>query len=200
MAKKTYDKVLTPEFRLCFPSLFSPDEKSGKFGFRAVWSKDTDLKALKLSLLEVVKAEKPELHAEFLATFKTKWPSMPMNIKGFGQPFRDGDEKSWDGFANGVYITVKTKFKPTVVDRKVQQIIDPDEIYAGCYAYMTIEPYFYPSKDGGTPGFAFGLRNVMKSRDGERLAGGSNAEEDFASLKQEAEDGKANAADETDDL
>lgn len=193
MADDKKDKrILTPEFRLCFPALLEPAERSKKFEFKAVWPKGTDLAELKKSLLREVQAKDPELFAKMLEAFKKFWPSVPEKISGYGQPFRDGDEKKWDGFKDSVYLTVKTKYKPTVVNRKIEPIIDPTEIYAGMYCFASIEPYAYPARDGGSPGFAFGLRNVMKSRDGEPLSGGQSAEDDFATLKEVS---KGNAAD-----
>lgn len=55
----------------------------------------------------------------------------------------------------------------------------PEDIYSGMYARVTVN--FYPFKNRLT-GVACGLGNVMKTRDGEALAGGASAAADFAGV------------------
>ena len=58
--------------------------------------------------------------------------------------------------------------------------LDNDDFYSGCYGSASIN--FFPYNTKGNKGVAAGLNNVIKTRDGERLAGGKTAEEDFADL------------------
>lgn len=56
-------------------------------------------------------------------------------------------------------------------------ILDREEIYSGCFCRFSVN--LYPFSTNGNNGVAVGLNNVQKICDGERLAGGSRAEDDF---------------------
>ena len=56
----------------------------------------------------------------------------------------------------------------------------PTDIYSGMYARVTLN--FYPFDTAGNKGIGCGLGNVMKTRDGEPLAGGASAASDFAGV------------------
>ena len=67
----------------------------------------------------------------------------------------------------------------TEIDRATGKAIrlGEDEVYSGCYARVSIN--FYGFNAAGNRGIACGLGNIQKIADGERLGGGSTAEEDF---------------------
>ena len=65
------------------------------------------------------------------------------------------------------------------MDADLNPIMDKDEFYSGCYGRASIN--FYPFDAAGNKGIAVGLNNLQKMEDGERLAGGSSAEDDFGS-------------------
>lgn len=113
----------------------------------------------------------------------SKWNgSIPNNL---WFPLRDGDdEKEGDPAYKGkLFLNAKTKTQPTVVDRQVQRIIDPNEFYSGCYGNVSLS--FYPFSASGNKGVGVGLRNIQKTRDGERFGGGSSAEDDFTVLSDD---------------
>ena len=56
--------------------------------------------------------------------------------------------------------------------------MDKEEFYSGCYGRASIN--FYAFNVSGNKGIAAGLNNLQKLEDGERLSGGSSAEEDFS--------------------
>lgn len=58
--------------------------------------------------------------------------------------------------------------------------LDPRDVYSGMYARITVR--FYPYKYAGKSGIGCGLGNILKTRDGEPLAGGASAESDFAGI------------------
>lgn len=188
-AKKKYEKILTPEFRLVqySNSLFEPAKKSGKYEIKLLFAKDADLKALKVAILNVVKAEQPDVYQKMVDGFKKFWPEMPEKIAGFGQPFRDGDEKKWPGFAGHVYLSARTQFEPGVIDRKKQKITDPEQVYSGIYARAVLLPNSYPSVDGGSPGFNFMLQSVQIIRPGEKLFS-NDASSDYDDLPPASDD------------
>ena len=94
-------------------------------------------------------------------------------------PLRDGDEERPDdeNYAGCYFINANSTNAPGIVDENRQSIIDKDEFYSGCYGLASIN--FYAFNAAGNKGVAAGLNNLMKTDDGERLGGGSSAEEDF---------------------
>ena len=95
-----------------------------------------------------------------------------------GQTARDGDDERPDdpAFAGCYFFNANSRNRPQVVDMARNEILDQDEIYSGCYCRFSIN--FYPF-NGRQNGVAAGLGNVQKVCDGERLAGGTRAEDDF---------------------
>ena len=74
-------------------------------------------------------------------------------------------------------------YKPGVAvleNGQMHEALDSDDFYSGCYGCATMN--FYPYNAKGNMGVAAGLNNVIKTRDGEKLAGGHSAEQDFADL------------------
>lgn len=179
------DVIRTPKFRVSFPSVF---EKSGPPG--------TDAKKLKYSvvmLFNLVEIEKnPAQKALWDAMLNAakacavdKWhDKMP---QGLVSPFRNGTEKEqYDGYGEGViFLTAKTERRPGIVDQNVNRIIDPEDFYAGCYAHADINPYAWSYM--GKNGIGFGLQNVQKIADGERIGGGASAESSFDAIDEDVE-------------
>jgi hypothetical protein len=64
------------------------------------------------------------------------------------------------------------------VDADLNPILDPDEVYSGCYGRASLT--FYAYNQQGSKGIACGLNNLQKLEDGERLGGVSSAASDFA--------------------
>ena len=97
-------------------------------------------------------------------------------VKQNGQPF--GDE------CKGMLVmtaATNEKYPPQVIrasDRKA--ITDPREIYSGCYGYVSVKFSAYNNRKVGVGCY---LNNVMKTHEGEPLAGGSTAENDFADIQ-----------------
>ena len=80
-------------------------------------------------------------------------------------------------------ITASTKNKPQVVSQSdINTELLPQDIYSGMYARVTIN--FFGYNTAGKRGVGCGLGNVMKTRDGEPLAGGASAAADFAGVGQ----------------
>lgn len=103
-------------------------------------------------------------------------------------PMRDGDtERPDDETYKGKYfINANSDIKPGLLDRKGHPIIDPTEFYSGCYGHASVNFYAYNSN--GNRGIACGLNNIIKTDDGEPLAGRSKAEDDFADLIDKDDD------------
>ena len=79
--------------------------------------------------------------------------------------------------------------KPGIVNRN-NEPADQDDIdelcYSGAYFHISVNVYGFDAKDGGKPGVAVGLNNVMLRKKGERLDGSVAATSEFEDY---AEDG-----------
>lgn len=62
--------------------------------------------------------------------------------------------------------------------------MDSTEFYSGCYGRAAIN--FYAFNTNGNKGIACGLNNLMKTADGDALAGKASAEADFAGYADSA--------------
>lgn len=158
-------KVKTAEFRASFCNVFEAKGFDGgepKFSIAMIFPKDADLSELRAIAKEAVREK-----------FGDKAPA---NLRS---PFRDGAEKGeLEGYGDGViFVNASSKQQPGIVDAKLQRVMSRDEFYAGCYARATVTAYAYDQK--GNKGVAFGLHNLQKLRDGERLDGKAAAEKDF---------------------
>lgn len=108
--------------------------------------------------------------------------------KVWKNPLRDGDtEKEDEAYNDSMFLSANSQFRPGVVDKDCQPIIDPEEFYSGCYGNVSIN--FYPFNVNGNKGIACGLCNIQKMKDGERLGGnGASAEEDFKDIESDDDD------------
>jgi hypothetical protein len=83
-----------------------------------------------------------------------------------------------------IFIKASSSRRPKVVDINVQEIIDRDQVYAGCYVRASVNCYCYDQL--GNRGVAFGLLNLQKVRDGEAFGVTSKPEDDFSDSAQVA--------------
>lgn len=114
--------------------------------------------------------------------FGKKW--IPAKLKPC---LKDGDVDKPDdeNYAGHYFLNAKSTTQPIMVNRKMEKIIDQDEIYSGVYAYVSLN--FYPY-DNVSIGVGAGLGNIMKAKDGEAFSGHSTPEDDFAELLDSTED------------
>lgn len=97
-------------------------------------------------------------------------------LRPSGLPFGDECKGHW-------VLTASTKNKPQVVGiDNLDCELAPSDIYSGMYARVTINFFAYDT--AGSKGVGCGLGNVLKTRDGEALAGGASAASDFEGLGQ----------------
>ncbi len=95
-------------------------------------------------------------------------------------PFRDTNEKSYKGYdmVGGKFISPWTKTKPGLVDAQRNEIMVPEDIWAGQLARATVSPF--PYNTSGNKGVSFALNNLQICRtDGERLDGRMKAQDEF---------------------
>jgi len=100
-----------------------------------------------------------------------KWSDL--FLENIVMPVKDGDGLDHNGGAFGpecaghYVITTASAFKPDVVDNELQPITNPDEIYDGIYAYVSLQfySYVYDKK----PCIGCNLGPIMKISDGEPI-------------------------------
>lgn len=182
---KQVRKVTTPKFRASFVWAFKPqppmEGSTGepKYGvtmlFDAAARKTPQYEALKKLALAAAK----EKFGEKLVPDGNGW------FKGLRNPLRDGDEKAeLEGYKGTTFASATSKMQPGLVDQQLNRIVsdkvESDGFYSGCYARATVTAYGYDK--AGNAGVAFGLQNIQKLRDGERMSGRTAAEDDFEAV------------------
>lgn len=169
------DKVMTPVFRASFCHLFEKTTPKGggkpHYSITMIFEDDADLSDMKRIVQQAL-------------TEKFGDTQRPGKIKN---PFRKGTSEEYDLIKypeyNGKIVTAARAYNqpPGVLDQKSgQTIISPDDIYSGCYCRASVTAYYYDVS--GNKGVAFGLQNVLKIKDGDKLVKRSTPEEDFADL------------------
>lgn len=185
---KNETKVITGKVRLSYANIFEPKSINGsdpKYSVSLIIPKDDkqQVEVIKKAIANAIEADKTKL--------ANKAGKVPANLK---TPLRDGDEDRPDDevYAGCYFINANSTKAPAVVstekDRTTGKAITlgEDEVYSGCYARVSIN--FYGFNTNGNVGIACGLGNIQKVEDGERLGGGSSAEEDFDFEEVDVED------------
>lgn len=166
-------KVITGKVRFSYANVFEPtamqDGQTPKYNVSIIISK-SDTKTVE-AIKKAIEAAK-EAGKSKIADKNNK---IPVNLK---TPLRDGDEERPDdpAYENSYFINANSERKPGIVDRDLNPIMSRDDFYSGCYGRASINFYAF---NVNSKGIACGLNNLQKLEDGERLAGGSSAEEDF---------------------
>lgn len=109
----------------------------------------------------------------------SKWNGKkPANLK---LPLRDGDAERADEapeYEGMYFLNCNSTQKPGIVDKDLNEILDSDEVYSGCWGRASIN--FFPFNTSGNKGIGVGLNNIQKLKDDERLgAARASAESDF---------------------
>lgn len=177
------NRVVTGVVRLSFSNLFEPrlneDGSKGRYDCCLLIDKK-DKKTIECinKAIEAAKAK----------GIKEKWANkLPKNLQ---LPLRDGDEKEDDQYSDQfkgmMFINPKSKSRPGIVDKNFAPILDPEELYSGCYVVAAIS--FFPYDTNGNKGVGVGIDNVLKVKDGDSLAGKPSANNDFEGVEFDDED------------
>ncbi|WP_410496826.1 DUF2815 family protein [Cellulosilyticum sp. ST5] len=163
-------KVVTGKVRFSYANIWEPKSINGS---EEKYSVSLIIPKSEAKTIEEIQVAMEEAKQEGIAKFGGK---IPLNLK---LPLRDGDiDRPDDEAYQGCYfINANSKDKPQIVDKKVKPILDPNEVYSGCYGRASIN--FYAFNQNGNKGIACGLGNLQKLEDGEPLSGHSRAEDDF---------------------
>ena len=173
-------KVLTGEVRLSYCNLTTPRaaQQGGepKYSVTLLIPK-TDV-ATKADIDAAIQAAANEALSKVWNGARPPQLSVPIwdgdGVRKSGVPFGDECKGHW-------VMTASTKNKPQVVGiDNINCELSPADIYSGMYARVTIR--FFGYSNSGNKGIGCGLGNVMKTRDGEALAGSASASVDFAGV------------------
>ena len=177
-------RVLTSEVRLSYVNLVTPRANNSNPNADPRYSvtlliPKTD-EAVKQNIDASIEAAATEAQAKLWGGVRP--PVMPI-------PVHDGDGLRENGTPYGSeckgcwVITASSKQKPQVVHQSdINTELAPQDIYSGMYARVTIN--FFGYNHAGRRGIGCGLGNVMKTRDGDSLAGSTSAAADFAGIGQ----------------
>lgn len=136
--------------------------------------------------LLIPKSDKATLHKLTVAMdeavqegISSKWGGKkPKNLH---LPLRDGDEERAEEapeYEGMMFLNANSTTKPGIVDKDLNEILDPDEVYSGCWGRASLN--FFPYDSNGNRGVGVGLNNIQKLKDGDRLgAARASAESDF---------------------
>lgn len=164
-------KVITGKVRFSYAHVWEPvsvEEDGDKKYSVAILIPKTDtatIKKIEAAIEAAKEAGKAKLGGKIPANLKT--------------PLRDGDEEKPDdeNYEGMLFLNASSKSRPGIVDKDLNDIIDREEFYSGCYGRASIN--FYAFNVGVNKGIAAGLNNLQKFEDGDRLSGGSTAQDDF---------------------
>nr|DAL24325.1 MAG TPA_asm: DNA helix destabilizing protein [Caudoviricetes sp.] len=167
-------KVVTGLVRLSYVQIFN--KKSFTEGTDAKYSLCVLVPKKDTKTLKKIQAAVKAAAEEGISTkFNGKKPSN-MHL-----PLRDGDEEraaEAPEYKDMFFFNCKSDRKPGIVDKDRNEILDPDEVYSGCWGRVSVN--FYPYSVKGNNGVAVGLNNVQKLKDDQRLGGAAaSAEDDF---------------------
>ena len=175
--EKLTTKVVIP-CRLSYAHIWEPDTDDKKYSTALLIPKD-DVKTVKR-----IKEAVANAILEGKTKLANKAGKVPSTLK---TPLRDADEEGLDdeAYVGHYFLNATSKRKPQIVDRRKVRIEEEDEVYSGCYCNVSVN--FYAFDKEGNKGIAAGLNNIQKVKDGERLSGGSTADQDFDDLGDDEE-------------
>lgn len=174
--------ITTGVVRFSYANVFTPkavdDNSQPKYSVSLLIPKD-DKKTLK-KIRDAIEEAKTNERAN-----KVFGGKKPAKMK---EPLRDGDEERPDDpvYANCYFIGANSPTKPKIVDRSMEEILDPEDFYSGCYGRASIN--FYAYNTAGNRGIACGLNALQKIKDGEPLGGSVSVEDAFGGDNEFDED------------
>lgn len=192
--------LITPEATLSYPHLFTPvavnEGDDPKYSASFIFSPEAQ-----------GTEEYQHLKAAAIAVAMEKWGDKTVDMIKKGKlrmPFRDDVEDK--GYPEGsTFIGARSKHAPGLVAWNLEPISDENELYPGAIVRAQLSAFAYDVS--GNRGVSFGLDNIQKLRDGERLDGRIAAKNafdaaeppaalDFDDIDQAEANGASAAADE----
>ena len=172
-------KVVTGMVRFSYANVFEPKSINGsapKYSVSLIIPKDdTDTLGKIRTAIESAYTEGCS-NGKLKAAGKTA-PA----LSSIHTPLRDGDIDRPDdpAYANSYFVNANATRKPGVVDKNLNDILDPEELMSGDYGRASIS--FYAYNNSGNRGIACGLNHIQKLKTGEHFTGRTTAAGDFGS-------------------
>lgn len=172
--------LTTPSARLCFPSVFEPQENDEGHDplYNCVLLFDpSNFTQKDIALMAAIKDAGLGAIAEKFGEKVIKDRSAPALTGDIRWPILDAAPKEgqWAGFIPGrTYLRVKSKFRPGIGRvvlgsdgrPKVEETDDQDLFYPGAIVRAKVSPWAYKNK---TQGVRFTLESILFLKHGERL-------------------------------
>lgn len=157
-------KVITGKVRFSFCRIFEPQEPQG--GGEPKYSVTLLIPKGDTATLGKIKAAQAEARENFCKrNGPNALPAKPNHTLHDGDGMRDSGEPYGEECKGCYVITVSSKQKPVIVDAMRNPVVDPGEVYSGCYGRAAINFYGYNSN--GKKGISAGLLSIQKLHDGE---------------------------------
>ena len=182
-------KVLTDEVRLSYVHINEPYASPSTPGATPKFSASLLIPKSNTALVEQIKAS---IRAAAQAAASSQWGGYCLPEPTLLSILHDGDGvnnagKPYGPEAKGCYVLGASSAQQPQVIRWLfangtwsKVPAQPQEIYSGMYGQVTIR--FYGTNKGGNK-MCCGLNNILKTHDGEVLAGRVSAEDDFAGIE-----------------
>lgn len=159
----TSDVIKLKGVRLSFPVIWKPKafDKDRDAKYQATFLLDPSDKEQAAQIKTIKVAAKKVLTEAF--------GDVPMKgmSKCFGLADKHAKKSQYDGYKGMFYISTGNSTRPTLVDRKRQDLEESDGVlYAGCYVNTNITLWTFDHPQGGQ-GVAANLRIIQFVRDGE---------------------------------
>ena len=176
----TATSIRLGELRFSYVYVFAPrrndDGTEGKYSVQLLIPK-SDAQAKKLIDAAVEAAAQ--------AGVQSKWNGKRPAPAKLHLPLRDGDEEYPDDdvYAGMWFLNAGSKTKPGIKvleGGQMSDALDSEDFYSGCYGAAVLNFFAYDAN--GNKGVGAGLNVVLKTRDGDKLAGGMSADEALAGL------------------
>lgn len=183
MAKQKFPVVVSPTGVAAFSYLSKPDTEGkyadNKFKVTLVLDGDANVDAIKKACLEAARIE---------------W-GPKINMKQVRMPITDGDTKGKEEFEGKLLLVAKSKYQPTLVDRKREALAEGVNIFTG--DMIKISGCCIPYTASGQKGVTVQLRAVMLV---EKRATAGNAAGDFAGFEEDTDDEVVSSDTDDDDI
>ena len=173
-------KWISPEIKCSYPNLAEPadEQYGGKYAISIPLPK-SDEKAVAM-LKEAMTNAAVNMWGPKAASMK--------GIKTFVEDCDDDPKYEGDEMYTGcLKFSAKAKRQPGLVYPNLEQVEQEkieEVFYPGAVIRVSISAY--ATETGGSKTVAFGLNNVMFVRDGERIGGRANAQDDFAGFADDS--------------
>lgn len=169
---KVVTGVIRGSYCNLFKSVLGKNSKEGdtpKYGMTILIPKDDAVTLKKIKAAQEV---------AIAAKWAKRPPKVEMTLHDGDEPRPSTGEAFGDECKGHFVMNCQSKFKPKILDRDGNEVIDAAACGSGDYYKVSINAYAY--ENSGKRGVAFGLNNVLFWAQGESLGGAGRAEDDFA--------------------